>query len=84
MTVVTNTSPLNYLLLLGEARVRPPLFGLVHLPAAVRAELAAARGLVDFRDALHRLGAINFRATLRLVAEFLRRDKLRRQQPKPR
>lgn len=166
MTVVTNTSPLNYLLLIGEARVLPPLFGLVHLPGAVRAELsapatteavrawaaappdwaclhtvslaplasatdlhlgeteaillanelradlllmdeldgraaaraigltvigtlgvlelAAARGLLDFRAAQQRLGATNFRATPRLVAEFLRRDDLRRRQAKPR
>lgn len=165
MTVVTNTSPLNYLLLIGEVRVLPPLFGLVHLPGAVRAELsapaatgavrawaaappdwaclhtvspapltaaanlhpgeteaillaielradlllmdeldgraaaravglnvigtlgvlelAAVRGLLDFRGALQRLGATNFRATSRLVAGFLQRDDLRRRQGKP-
>lgn len=166
MTVVTNTSPLNYLLLIGEARVLPALFGNLHVPAAVRAELsapaaaetvrawaatppewtrlhvvapaplatatelhpgeteaillaralradlllmdeldgrvaaraagltvigtlgvlelAAARGLLDFRDAVQLLGATNFRATPRLMAEFLRRDAVRRQQSKPR
>lgn len=39
MTVVTNTSPLNYLLLIGEARLLPLLFGRLHLPVAVRDEL---------------------------------------------
>ena len=39
MTVVSNTSPLNYLLLIGEARLIPLLFQRLHLPAAVRHEL---------------------------------------------
>jgi predicted nucleic acid-binding protein len=39
MTVVTNTSPLNYLLLIGETRLLPVLFQRLHLPAAVRDEL---------------------------------------------
>ena len=48
MTVVTNTSPLNYLLLIGEARLLPQLFERLHLPAAVREELRdpAAANLV--------------------------------------
>jgi predicted nucleic acid-binding protein len=41
MTAVSNTSPLNYLLLIGEARVLPALFGGLHVPAAVRDELLA-------------------------------------------
>lgn len=41
MTVVSNTSPLNYLLLIGEARGLLVLFGSLHLPAAVREELLA-------------------------------------------
>ena len=39
MTVVTNTSPLNYLLLIGEERLLPLLFERLHLPNAVRNEL---------------------------------------------
>jgi predicted nucleic acid-binding protein len=46
MTVVTNTSPLNYLLLIGEARLLPLLFQSLHLPAAVRDELRAAAAAV--------------------------------------
>jgi len=41
MTAVSNTSPLNYLLLIGEARVLPALFGSLQVPAAVRDELPA-------------------------------------------
>lgn len=163
MTVVTNTSPLNYLLLIGEARVLPALFTQLHLPEAVRAELgapeaasavrawaaalppwavphtvapatlaapvplhagetgaillalslgaelllmdeldgraaaraaglnvigtlgvlelAATRGLLDFRAAVAKLETTSFRATPRLLAEFLRRDDRRRAKP---
>lgn len=63
MTVVTNTSPLNYLLLIGTLGVL---------------DRAAARKLVDFPDAWRRLQATNFRATPRLAAELLHRDTLRR------
>jgi len=41
MTAVANTSPLNYLLLIGEARVLPAIFGKLHVPSAVRDELLA-------------------------------------------
>ena len=41
MTAVSNTSPLNYLLLIGEARVLPAIFRKLHLPSAVRDELLA-------------------------------------------
>jgi predicted nucleic acid-binding protein len=41
MTAVSNTSPLNYLLLIGEARVLPAIFGKLHVPSAVRDELLA-------------------------------------------
>lgn len=159
MSAVSNTSPLNYLLLIGEARVLPALFGKVHIPESVREELlapeaselvrqwasappdwvqlhtvkgelaspiplhrgeteaillarelraeallmdeldgraaarqlgqtvigtlgvldlAAARGLLDFREAWQRLRATSFRAAPRLAAELLVRDKMRR------
>ncbi len=166
MTVVTNTSPLNYLLLIGEGRLLPLLFAQVHVPLAVRdelsapeaapavrawaaapppwavlhpgtpaplaasaplhageteaiplalelkaelllmdeldgraaaraagltvigtlgvLELAAARGQLNFREGLTRLLATSFRASPRLLAEFLRRDELRRSMTKPR
>ena len=41
MTAVSNTSPLNYLLLIGEVRLLQQLFGGVHVPEAVRQELLA-------------------------------------------
>ena len=39
MIVVADTSPLNYLVLLGEVEILPKLFGHVVVPAAVRDEL---------------------------------------------
>ena len=43
MTVVSNTSPLNYLVLLGKADILPALFGAVSIPPAVFAELSRAQ-----------------------------------------
>jgi predicted nucleic acid-binding protein len=69
MTVVTNTSPLNYLLnVIGTLGVL---------------DRAAARKLVEFPNAWQRLQAANFHATPRLVAELLHRDELRRRAAKP-
>lgn len=42
MTVVTNTSPLNYLVQIGEADTVASLYGLIHVPSAVLNELRAA------------------------------------------
>jgi hypothetical protein len=35
MIVVADTTPLNYLILIGGENVLPQLFGLVHVPPAV-------------------------------------------------
>lgn len=43
MIVVSDTSPLNYLVLIGEVRVLPALFGRVVVPAAVMLELGHDR-----------------------------------------
>src|SRR3954465_2188420 len=57
MIVVSDTSPLNYLALLGKADVLPALFGQVYVPAKVAEELTApgspapARGLIESRPA---------------------------------
>lgn len=42
MTVVSNTSPLNYLILIGRANILPKLFGQVLIPEAVLSELTSA------------------------------------------
>ena len=41
MIVVTNTSPLNYLVLIGAIDLLPHLFGTIFIPPAVRDELTA-------------------------------------------
>lgn len=43
MSVVSNTSPLNYLLLIGCADVLPGMYGTISVPPAVVAELRAAK-----------------------------------------
>jgi len=53
MTVVSNTSPLNYLVLIGLQDILPALFGHVLIPEAVRHELgspAAPQPVRDFLD----------------------------------
>jgi predicted nucleic acid-binding protein len=42
MRVVSNTSPLNYLILIGRANILPKLFELVVIPEAVFNELTSA------------------------------------------
>ena len=42
MTVVSNTSPLNYLILIGHADILSKLYGTVAIPHAVLDELTAA------------------------------------------
>jgi predicted nucleic acid-binding protein len=42
MTVVSNTTPLNYLILIGRADILSKLYGLVVIPEAVFNELTAA------------------------------------------
>jgi len=42
MIVVTDTSPMNYLIRLGQAEILPSLFQVVLAPLAVRTELSAA------------------------------------------
>ncbi len=49
MTVVTNTSPLNYLVQIGEAETLAALCGNIHIPATVRAELKAAEAPPEVR-----------------------------------
>jgi predicted nucleic acid-binding protein len=44
MTVVSNTSPINYLTLIGLDRLLPALFWRVIIPLAVQEELKSLRG----------------------------------------
>jgi predicted nucleic acid-binding protein len=48
--VVADTSPINYLILIGHADVFPVLFGKVILPTVVRDELARPRAPLAVRD----------------------------------
>jgi len=43
MRVVSDTSPIHYLVLIGEARVLPALFGTLSIPIEVIRELAHSR-----------------------------------------
>ena len=54
MTVVSNTSPLNYLTLIGLERLLPTLFGRVIIPLAVQEELKSPGAPVEVRDLLDR------------------------------
>ncbi len=48
--VVADTSPINYLILIGHADVLPILFGRIILPTAVRDELARPKTPAAVRD----------------------------------
>lgn len=48
--VVADTSPINYLILIGHVAVLPALFGKVILPAVVRDELARPKAPLMVRD----------------------------------
>ncbi|MGK7902999.1 MAG: hypothetical protein AB4352_16630 [Hormoscilla sp.] len=45
MTVVSNTSPLCYLLLIDQINLLPQLFGQITIPQAVSDELGASESL---------------------------------------
>lgn len=50
MIVVSDTSPLNYLILIGAEDLLPKLFGRVIIPQAVFDELNAAGAAAPVRD----------------------------------
>jgi predicted nucleic acid-binding protein len=50
MRVVSNTTPLNYLVLIGEADLLAELFGRVVIPEAVSRELADPRAPAEVRN----------------------------------
>jgi predicted nucleic acid-binding protein len=59
-------------------------FGLTVIGTLGVLDLAAARGLLDFRDAWQRLRATSFRVAPRLMADLLARDQARRAKNEPR
>lgn len=50
MIVLSDTSPLNYLILIGHVEVLPTLFGQLFIPQAVAAELGHARAPENVRQ----------------------------------
>ena len=56
MTVVSNTSPINYLTLIGLDRLLPALFGRVIIPLAVQEELRSPGAPPQIREMLRRSG----------------------------
>ena len=56
MTVVSNTSPINYLTLIGLDRLLPALFGRVIIPLAVREELNSSGAPPQITEMLSRSG----------------------------
>lgn len=50
MTVVSDTSPLSYLVLIAQTKVLPDLFGAITIPADVRRELEDPAGPAEIRD----------------------------------
>jgi predicted nucleic acid-binding protein len=56
MTVVSNTSPINYLTLIGLDRLLPALFGRVIIPLAVQEELKSPGAPPQIGEMLRRSG----------------------------
>ena len=50
MIIVSDTSPLNYLILIGEENLLPTLFGRVIIPQIVFGELRATGASAQVRD----------------------------------
>jgi predicted nucleic acid-binding protein len=92
--VVADTSPLNYLVLIGHAEILHQLYGRVVMPAGEAARRgiattgtlgvlndAAGRDLIDLADALDRLDKTTFRASPALLRELLESERRRRKKP---
>lgn len=50
MRVVSNTSPISYLVILNQIELLPLLFGAVTIPDIVRGELSAQKAPLDVRE----------------------------------
>jgi len=66
MIVVSDTSPLNYLLLIELQDILPKLFQLILIPEAVRQELQSAAA----PDAIKRFLGTSFRASAKLISRI--------------
>ena len=74
MIVVSDTTPLNYLILIEAAQVLPELFGRVYAPTAVIQELLDPRGLsLSERGPVHLLSGFLFRSPPRLTRRYPKR-----------
>jgi predicted nucleic acid-binding protein len=71
MPAVSNTSPLNYLILIGCDRVLPDLFGTVVVPEAVARELSSAQAPAVVRQWMSSLPAwVSVRVVTTVAAEL--------------
>ena len=73
MIVISDTSPLNYLVLIGQAEIVHELYDRVIIPQAVYT--AAERGLIELPAAIHLLQQTTFRASPRLYEVLLEQNK---------
>ncbi len=90
MIVVADTTPLNYLVVIGHVDLLPALFGQVLIPTAVWNELqdilreGARRKLLNLPTALGALQQTSFFISLELIQSLLDEDsRFRQQQSEP-
>lgn len=73
MIVLSDTSRINYLVLIGQVEVLPQLFGEV-------LEAAGKRGFLDLPTAIAKLRQTNFHIAERIIQRVLNEDAHRRAQ----
>lgn len=77
MIVVSDTSPLNYLVLIERENVLRELFGRVIIPLSIIGTIgvldqAARRNLIDLRNAFDELQKTNFHISEDLIRKLLK------------
>ncbi len=78
MTAISDTTPLNYLVLIGAVDVLPQLFSTIHVPPSVIAELVHAKTPTVVRQVIDALLQTSFRAPREQLAAALRRVAMRK------
>jgi predicted nucleic acid-binding protein len=74
MMVVSNTTPLNYLVLIGYSEILPQLFGQIYAPQAVMRELRAEATPLSVREwALHPPEWLRIASVIDAAEESLKR-----------